>query len=84
MLRLHPATASRLPRAPDPRPACPGRPPRAAGGERDQGLCHVRTFYTTLVKKSQEANGASELRRTPLPRTRVDKVRQWASYMPMK
>jgi hypothetical protein len=40
-----------------------------------QGLCQVSTFYTTLVKKSQEGNGASELRRTPLPRTRVN----WAS-----
>jgi hypothetical protein len=30
-------------------------------------------FYTTLVKKSQEANGASEHLRTPLPRTRVHK-----------
>jgi hypothetical protein len=28
---------------------------------------HVSTFYTTLVKKSQQANGASELRRTPQP-----------------
>ena len=34
---------------------------------RPQGLCHVSTFYTTLVKKSQEANGAFELRRKPLP-----------------
>jgi hypothetical protein len=26
---------------------------------------HELRFYTTLVKKSQQANGASELRRTP-------------------
>ena len=43
---------------------------------RPQGLCYVSIFYTTLVKKSQEGNGASELRRTPLPCTRVKKVRQ--------
>jgi hypothetical protein len=30
MLQLHPAAASRSPRAPDPRPACPGRSTRAA------------------------------------------------------
>jgi hypothetical protein len=35
---------------------------------RPQGLCQVSTFYTTLVKKSQEANGALELPRTLLPR----------------
>ena len=29
MLQLHPAAASRSPRAPDPRPACAGRSPRA-------------------------------------------------------
>jgi hypothetical protein len=54
MLRLHPAAASRSPRAPDPRPACPALPPCAtlAGRERGQGLCYVSTFYTTLVKKS--------------------------------
>ena len=39
----------------------------AVGGERGQGLCQVSTFYTTLVKMSQEGNGASELRRRPLP-----------------
>jgi hypothetical protein len=33
MLGLHPAVASRLPRAPDPRPACAGRSPRAALAE---------------------------------------------------
>jgi len=38
---------------------------------RPQGLCQASIFYTTLVKKSQQSNGASELRRTPLPRTRV-------------
>jgi hypothetical protein len=32
---------------------------------RHQGLWYVSTFHTTLVKKSQQANGASELRRTP-------------------
>jgi hypothetical protein len=40
---------------------------------RPQVLCHVSTFYTTLVKKPQQANGASELRRTPLPRIRVNR-----------
>jgi hypothetical protein len=33
---------------------------------------HYGTFYTTLVKKSQQANRASELRRVSLPRTRVN------------
>jgi hypothetical protein len=28
---------------------------------RPQGLCQVSTFYTTLVRKSQEGNGAFEL-----------------------
>ena len=32
-----------------------------------QGPSHVSTFYTTLVKKSQEGNGAFEPRRGPLP-----------------
>jgi hypothetical protein len=45
---------------------------RSPGGERGQGLCYVSTFYTTLVKKSQQANGASELRRTP-PRTPLNR-----------
>jgi hypothetical protein len=40
---------------------------------RPQGLCYVSTFRTTLVKKSQQANRASELRRISLPRTRVNK-----------
>jgi hypothetical protein len=40
-------------------------PAALGGGERGQGLCQVSTFYTTLVKMSQEGNGASELRRTP-------------------
>jgi hypothetical protein len=77
MLQLHPAAESRSPRAPDPRPACAGRSPRAALAENTaQGLCQVSTFYTTLVKKSQQANGASELRRIPLPRTRVNRLRR--------
>ena len=38
---------------------------------RSQGLCYFSTFYTILVKKSQLENRASELPRTPLPRTRV-------------
>ena len=33
MLQLHPAAASRSPRAPDPRPACAGRSHRAALAE---------------------------------------------------
>jgi hypothetical protein len=56
------AAESRSLRAPGPRPTSPGRPPRVAlGGERDQGLCYVSTFYTTLVRKSQEANGHSNI-----------------------
>jgi hypothetical protein len=46
---------------------------RAPGRERGHGICYVSTFYTTLVKKSQEGKGASELRRTPLPRNRVNR-----------
>jgi hypothetical protein len=73
-MRHAPAAASRSPRAPDPPPACAGRSPHAALAKNAaQGLCQVSTFYTTLVKKSQQANGASELRRTLLPRTRVNK-----------
>jgi hypothetical protein len=34
---------------------------------RPQGLCQVSTFYTTLVKKSEDGNGAFERRRTPFP-----------------
>jgi hypothetical protein len=37
---------------------------------RPQGLCQVSIFYTVLVKKSQQANGASELLRIIRPRTR--------------
>jgi hypothetical protein len=44
--------------------------PRNLGGERGQGLCHISTFYTTLVWRSQEANGAFELLRKLRPRTR--------------
>jgi hypothetical protein len=36
-------------------------------GTRPQSLCQASTFYTTLVKKSQQANGVSELPRTPFP-----------------
>jgi hypothetical protein len=43
-----------------------------------QGLCYVSTFYTILVKKPQQANEASELRRTPLPRTLVNKGKRKA------
>ena len=71
MLQLHPAAESRTPRAPDPRPACAGRSHRSPGGERGQGLCSVSTFYTTLVKNSQQPNGASELRRTPQPGVKI-------------
>jgi hypothetical protein len=46
---------------------------RSLDDERGQGLCHVSTLYTTLVKKPQQANRASELWRTPLPRTRVNR-----------
>jgi len=35
---------------------------RSLGGERAHGLYPVSPFYTTLVKKSQQANRASELR----------------------
>src|SRR5215208_997695 len=43
-------------------------------GERGHGLCYASTFYTASVKKSQQPNRASELRRTLLPRTRVNEV----------
>jgi hypothetical protein len=59
MLQLHPAAASRSPRAPGPRPACAGRSPRAALAENAAPESLLRQiFYTTLVKKSQQANGA--------------------------
>ena len=44
--------------------------PRSLGGGRGQGLCYVSTFYTTLVWRSQEANGAFELLRKLCPSTR--------------
>ena len=40
---------------------------RSLGDERGHGICYVSIFYTTLVKKSQEGNGAFEPRRGPLP-----------------
>jgi len=46
---------------------------RSLGGERDQGLCQVSAFYTILVWKSQEANGAFEHLRTLRPRIRVNR-----------
>jgi len=46
---------------------------RSLDGERGQGLCNASTFHTTLVKKSQEGNGAFELLRTLRPRIRVNK-----------
>ena len=47
MLRLHPAAASRLPRAPDPRPACPGLPPRAA--PENVHMVFARSALSTLL-----------------------------------
>jgi hypothetical protein len=64
--RHAPAAASRSLRAPGPRPACAGRSHRAALAENAApGSLLVSIFYTTLVKKSQRANGASEHLRTP-------------------
>jgi hypothetical protein len=40
---------------------------------RPQGLCYVSTFRTTLVKKSQEGNGAFEHLRKLRPRIRVSR-----------
>ncbi len=45
---------------------------------RPPGSLPGQPFNTTLVKKSQQANGASERRRTLLPRTRVNKL--YAAY----
>src|SRR5918995_6271544 len=62
MLQLHPAAASCSPRAPGPRPACAGQPPRAALAENAaQGLCYVSTFYTTLVKKSHPLTACAKM-----------------------
>ena len=47
--------------------------PRSLGGELGRGLCYVSTFYTTLVWKSQEANGPLELLRKLRPRTRENR-----------
>jgi hypothetical protein len=73
---MHPAAESRSPRTGSSSTLSRSVFSRSPGGERGHGLCQVSTFYTTLVKKSQEANGASELRRTPLPHAREKKVRQ--------
>jgi hypothetical protein len=82
MLQLHPAAAYRSPRAPAPRTACAGRSPRAALAENAApGSLLRQLFYTALVKKSQQPNGASELRRTPLPRTRVNRGHHLACFV---
>jgi hypothetical protein len=75
MLQLHPGAESRSARAPGPRTACAGgRSSRAALAENAAPVSLLRQlFYTTLVKKSQQANGASEHLRIPLPRTRVNR-----------
>src|SRR5215211_7213032 len=74
MLQLHPPAASRSPRAPGPRPACAvGLLAQPWRRTRPQGLCHVSTFYTTLGKKPQQANGAFEHLRKLCPRIRVTK-----------
>jgi hypothetical protein len=75
MLGQHPVAESRSARAPGPRPAYAGRSPRAALAENAApGSLPGQPFYTTLVKKSQQENGASERRRTLLPRTRVNRA----------
>jgi hypothetical protein len=48
MLQLHPAAASRSPHAPDPRPACPGLPPRAALAE-NAARVFARSALSTLL-----------------------------------
>jgi hypothetical protein len=83
MLQLHPAAASLSPLARVlVQPVQVGlllqEPWRRT---RPQGLCHVSTFYTTLVKKSHQANGPSELRRTLLPCTRVNRDKRRAILM---
>ena len=74
MLQLHPAAAFLSPLARVlVQPVQVGLLRRSLGDERGHGLCYFSTFYTTLVKKFQQPNRASELRRTLLPRTRVNK-----------
>ena len=48
MLQLHPAAASRSPRAPGPRPACAGRSPRAALAENAARVFATSGFSTLL------------------------------------
>ena len=59
------------PRAPDPRPSLSRSVSscRSLGDERRPRVFLLRQpFYTTLVKKSQEANGHSNCREHPSPR----------------
>ena len=48
MLRLHPASESRSPRAPGPRPACPGLPPRVALAE-NADMVFATSALSTLL-----------------------------------
>ena len=48
MLQLHPAAASRSPRAPDSRPTCAGRSPRAALAENAARVFATPAFSTLL------------------------------------
>jgi len=74
LLQLHPAAESRSPRAPIlVQPVQAGLLAQPWRRTRAQGLCQGSSFYTTLVKNLEEANSASELRRTPLPRTPVNR-----------
>jgi hypothetical protein len=49
MLQLHPAAAFRSPRAPGPRPACPGRSPRAGALTVNADMVFATSALSTLL-----------------------------------
>jgi hypothetical protein len=75
MLGLHPAAASRSPRAPGPRPPCAGRSPRAGAlaEKAAPGSLPRQHFLHYFSEEVPTGERASEHLRTPLPRSRVNK-----------
>jgi hypothetical protein len=69
MLRLHPAAASRSPRAPGPRPACAGRSPRAALAENTAPGSLLRQHFLHYFSEeiSTAERGIRTAENTPSP-----------------
>jgi len=74
MLQLHPAAASRSPRAPGPRPACAGQPSRAALAENAApGTLPRQHFPHYFSEEVPTGERSIRTAQNPLPRTRVNK-----------